>query len=59
MCSSDLSLSTVFSENSITITVWTKRGCNNSVAEVAVSKLYKQCKKDFKRDLIVKWREAL
>ncbi len=56
---SAVSLSTVFSENSITITVWTKRGCNNSVAEVAVSKLYKQCKKDFKRDLIVKWREAL
>lgn len=50
---------TDFNDKTITITVWKKPGGNTSMAEVVINKLIKQCKKDFKKNLIVEWREAL
>jgi len=48
-----------FTDKDITVTVWKKPGGNTSMAEVVINKLIKQCKKDFKKNLLVEWREAL
>lgn len=54
-----VSVSTVIKDDAVELTVWTKHGVNTSIAEVAVNKLLKQFKKEYKRTLHVKWCEAL
>ena len=52
-------VNTEFTDKTINVTVWKKPGGNTSIAEVVIGKLIKQCKKDFRKNLIVEWREAL
>lgn len=52
-------VNTEFTDKTINMTVWKKPGGNTSIAEVVIGKLIKQCKKDFRKNLIVEWREAL
>ena len=51
-------VNTEFTDKTINVTVWKKPGGNTSIAEVVIGKLIKQCKKDFRKNLIVEWREA-
>lgn len=52
-------VNTEFTDKNINVTVWKKPGGNTSIAEVVINKLIKQCKKDFRKNLVVEWREAL
>lgn len=54
-----VSVSTEFTPKDIIVNVWTRANYNMSMADVMISKLTKQCKKDFKKNLIVKWHESL
>lgn len=56
---SAVSVNTEFTAEDIIVNVWTKANHNMSMADVMISKLNKQCKKDFNKNLIVKWHESL
>lgn len=51
-------LTTTIDENTIRLTAWHKEGYDKTLAEVALEKLQKQVKKEFKRDLEVLWEPA-
>ena len=53
------SLATTIKENQIIITAWIRKDCDTSVANAAVEKAVKIFKKEFKKQLVVQWKESL
>ena len=53
------SLATTIKENHIIVTAWIRKDCDTSVANVAVEKAVKIFKKEFKKQLVVQWKESL
>lgn len=54
-----VSVSSVITDREVVLTVWTKKQVNALIAMAAVDKLTKSFKKEFKKELLVEWKERL
>lgn len=53
------SLSTVIKDGQVELTVWVDKACDWSTTQTAVNRYLKSFKKEFKRNLLVHWKEIL
>ena len=49
----------MITDREVILTVWTKKQANALIAMAAIDKLTKSFKKEFKKELLVEWKERL